>query len=86
MWGGGIDILKLDCEGAEWEIFKDKRAFESIQTIIMEYHLNDSHTVENLKTITAELGYRMTHHKPHRGFGIAWFEKIFTEKSTESDQ
>ncbi|MHB8789322.1 MAG: FkbM family methyltransferase [Desulfobulbaceae bacterium] len=73
--GGKIDLLKMDCEGAEWDIFEDKEAFEKIQTIRMEYHLDDTHSVESLRAVTDGLGYRMTHHAPNHGFGIAWFEK-----------
>ncbi len=73
--GEKIDLLKMDCERAEWDIFKDQNAFETIQTVRMEYHLDDLHSLESLKEITTGLGYRMTHHSPNRRFGIAWFEK-----------
>lgn len=73
--GGKIDLLKMDCEGAEWDIFEDKGAFEAIDAIRMEYHLDDQHSVETLESITEELGYRMTHHSPNRGFGISWLDK-----------
>ena len=73
--GGKIDLLKLDCEGAEWEIFKDTDAFQNIQSIRMEYHLNEPHSLESLKLLTERLGYRMIRLSPNQGFGIAWFEK-----------
>lgn len=73
--GGSIDLLKMDCEGFEWDIFSDSKAFEGIGEIRMEYHLGSSHTIESLKCITHDLGYRMTHCNPNQGFGIAWFEK-----------
>lgn len=73
--GGSIDILKMDCEGAEWDIFKDKHAFDSIKVIRMEYHLDEKHSMDDLLSITKDLGYTMTNHIPNSGFGIAWFEK-----------
>ena len=73
--GGRIDLLKLDCEGAEWEIFKDIDAFQNIESIRMEYHLNEAHSLESLKVVTKSLGYKMVRLSPNQGFGIAWFEK-----------
>lgn len=73
--GGSIDILKMDCEGAEWDIFHDKQAFASIKAIRMEYHLVDHHSLDELVSVTSDLGYTMVHHIPDQGFGIAWFEK-----------
>jgi FkbM family methyltransferase len=73
--GGKIDLLKMDCEGGEWDIFKDVEAFKGISNIRMEYHLNDFHSIDTLKEITAGLGYSMERLAPNRNFGIAWFKK-----------
>jgi FkbM family methyltransferase len=37
---GNFDILKMDCEGAEWEIIRhtDSRQFERFQTVMVEVH------------------------------------------------
>ncbi|MES2646951.1 MAG: FkbM family methyltransferase [Bacteroidota bacterium] len=40
---GKIDILKLDCEGAEWEILEDFESLQSVQAITLEYHMDDEH-------------------------------------------
>lgn len=37
--GGHIDLLKLDCEGAEWAIFDSSTDWGAIRWITMEYHL-----------------------------------------------
>lgn len=37
--GGKIDILKMDCEGAEWDLLEDITSFKYIRSISMEYHL-----------------------------------------------
>jgi len=46
------DLLKLDCEGAEYEIFEnlDSKYFKKIEKIVIEYHLADSQPqlLENL--------------------------------------
>lgn len=37
--GGQVDLVKLDCEGAEWDIFHDREAWQGVQHLVMEYHL-----------------------------------------------
>jgi FkbM family methyltransferase len=39
--GGQVDLIKLDCEGAEWALFRDVEAFRAVREIRMEYHLTD---------------------------------------------
>ena len=36
--GGHIDILKLDCEGSEWVILKDKESLKKVRFLTFEYH------------------------------------------------
>lgn len=36
--GGYVDILKLDCEGSEWVILKDKKALEKVNYLTLEFH------------------------------------------------
>ena len=37
--GGHIDIVKMDCEGAEWELFEDINSWKRVKSVTMEYHL-----------------------------------------------
>lgn len=37
--GGEVDLVKLNCEGAEWDIFHDREAWQGVQHLVMEYHL-----------------------------------------------
>ena len=49
------DFLKLDCEGAEYEILQNlpKEYFPKIKKMVIEYHMADSHPelLENLKKL-----------------------------------
>ncbi|GAH33711.1 unnamed protein product [marine sediment metagenome] len=36
---GVVDVLKLDCEGAEWDIFSDPVPWAKVRSLCMEYHL-----------------------------------------------
>lgn len=34
-----VDLLKLDCEGCEWEIFSRSEPWLNVREVVMEYHL-----------------------------------------------
>lgn len=70
--GGTVDLLKLDCEGAEWEIFQDPEPFQHINTIRMEYHLTGDRTLQDVQQIARELGFTIEHLSENSGFGIVW--------------
>ncbi|HLN03132.1 MAG TPA: FkbM family methyltransferase [Bryobacteraceae bacterium] len=48
-----VDFLKMDCEGAEWDILRDMRVFSRISHVEMEYH------VFNRSQIPSELADRL---------------------------
>jgi FkbM family methyltransferase len=73
--GREIDLLKLDCEGAGWDIFQEPRAFERIKNIRLEYHLIQGHSVGDLERITTDLGFRIDRWIPNQRFGIAWLSR-----------
>ena len=60
-----IDLLKLDCEGAEFEILKNSNALKYIRFLTMEYHLpsKGSETVLNdLFSRLHDLNFKVMHH------------------------
>lgn len=61
--GGPIDLLKLDCEGGEWEVFEHREIWKNINRLTMEYHLwaNPSMDVPGMVKIIRDLGFRITH-------------------------
>jgi FkbM family methyltransferase len=78
--GGSVDLLKLDCEGAEWELFNDRTIWQSIGRLTMEYHLWASPGLEvaGLMKILRGLGFRITHlnEDPQLEWGILHATRI----------
>ncbi len=79
--GKRIDLMKLDCEGAEYEILlnQDPKIFKKISRIIMEYHDIDrrcSHLV--LEKWFEELGYQVTLYKNrvHEHLGYLYADRV----------
>ena len=70
--GGMVDLLKLDCEGAEWEMFRARAPWRKIRSIRMEYHLVGGRTIEDVEQNLRDLGFEPTHWEPDAGFGIVW--------------
>jgi len=70
--GGHIDLLKVDCEGAEWDFMNRPDLFAHVDDIRMEYHLVDGRTLDDLTALAAGIRFRITHLRENQGFGIAW--------------
>ena len=63
--GGHVDLAKIDCEGAEWELFEASDVWHKIQNITMEYHLyKKNHTLEKLQQVITMLGFQIKHLQP----------------------
>jgi FkbM family methyltransferase len=73
--GGRIDLLKVDCEGAEWDFMRDRDLFAQVGRIRMEYHLVDGRTLADLDALAAGIGFRIDRRWVNQGFGIAWLER-----------
>ncbi len=73
--GGRIDLLKVDCEGAEWDFMRGADLFRGVGAIRMEYHLVDGRTLDDLDALAAGIGFRVDQLMPNQGFGIAWLER-----------
>lgn len=42
-----LDIVKMDCEGSEWEIFNHAEIWKKVKFLTMEYHLGESNFDHN---------------------------------------
>src|SRR5262249_44349858 len=74
--GGAVDLLKLDCEGAEWDILKDVEGFRRVGLVRMEYHLTDGRSLDDLTMQATRLGFCIERLEPNDGFGIAWLSRV----------
>lgn len=57
------DVLKLDCEGAEFEILYASQLLSRVDHIWMEYHERDDHTYETLLAYLVSQRFHQTHHQ-----------------------
>lgn len=60
---GEIDLIKMDCEGAEYEILSNAKKLKQVKSLILEYHrrddnFNDTYLVNLLASEGFTLGYR----------------------------
>lgn len=72
--GGWIDLAKIDCEGAEWEMFVDRGPWQRIGDVRMEYHLWGQRTFGEVRKSLRNLGFEIYHHKPDPSgqWGTVW--------------
>jgi FkbM family methyltransferase len=68
--GGKIDFAKVDCEGAEWRIWKDHDAWQKVKNLSCEYHIQDGHTHEEARSQVESLGFSITYQERADTFGV----------------
>jgi len=68
--GNSVDFVKMDCEGAEWQLFQDVESWDHVRHLSMEYHLRFGHTEKEALDKMRELGFRIVSHTPASGFGL----------------
>jgi FkbM family methyltransferase len=66
-----VDLVKLDCEGAEWEMFKDEETWRRIRNLTMEYHLWPNHHHEEIRRTVEALGFKVKNQqRTHQEYGL----------------
>jgi FkbM family methyltransferase len=73
--GGTVDLLKMDCEGAEWEMFRLEDCWTAIRHIRMEYHLVNGHDFKDVVDALSKLHFTVTRHRPDGKWGIIWADR-----------
>lgn len=70
--GGRVDLVKMDCEGAEWEMFTEPAPWQQIGEVRMEYHLSGGRTFADVRAALSGLGFEIHHHRPEDGMGTVF--------------
>lgn len=53
-----LDLLKLDCEGAEWEILADEATMSRVRWLTLEYHLVGEHGLNEMFNLLKQAGFK----------------------------
>lgn len=71
--GGKIDFLKLDAEGAEWDLLNIPGFWQCVRKLRMEYHEVHGNTLADLVSRLNLLGLRTIHTEPvMQTCGVLW--------------
>ena len=73
-----VSLLKLDCEGAEWEILEtvSPPVLGAVERICIEYHVRPGYSEAWLNDRLGEEGFRaISVHRRPNGTGIVWYTR-----------
>ena len=70
--GGFVDLAKIDCEGAEWDLFRASECWKKILHVRMEYHLWGKHSFSEVSDNLNRLGFEIVRHIPSSEWGLLW--------------
>lgn len=77
--GGPVDVVKIDTEGAEYDIVlrSDTSDWSDVQRLVLEYHRVDGHSWVELESFLADAGLEVVHHvwASDRRLGTAWLSR-----------
>jgi FkbM family methyltransferase len=74
--GGEVDLLKIDCEGGEWQILSREHFLEKIKRMRIEYHLWGGRSFDELAEVVARHKFRIVHHRFEGEVGVIWCDKL----------
>lgn len=70
--GGVVDLLKLDCEGAEWDILDHPGDWTGVRHVAMEYHVDGPRDGSVAVESVRRLGYTTEHVPLGHGVGLVF--------------
>jgi FkbM family methyltransferase len=68
--GGSADLVKMDCEGAEWEMFEDVAAWRNVRFLSLEYHLKSGDSHDRIPAALAKIGFEIERQAWATNFGL----------------
>lgn len=68
--GGAVDFAKVDCEGAEWSLWQDQAAWQSVKYLSTEYHIQAGHTHDEAHSVITGLGFNVLYQERADTFGL----------------
>lgn len=78
MAGGHVDLVKMDAEGAEFDVILNSTPadWSTVSSVVMEYHPLAGARWESIVTFLAGVGLEVTRDEPIApGLGTAWFRR-----------
>jgi FkbM family methyltransferase len=76
--GGKVDLIKIDCEGAEYDMIygSDQKNWSSVQRLVLEYHHVEGQSWDELRAWFAAVGLSVMKDEPvSPGLGTAWLSR-----------
>ncbi len=71
--GGTVDLVKMDCEGAEWAMLEDRASLARIGRLLLEYHPRPGRDAEALPGLLAAGGLEIEKRiATAGGCGVIW--------------
>lgn len=77
--GGPVQIVKIDVEGAEYDIIlkSDPASWADVRKVVMEYHPLPGHSLTELTDFFSAIGLEQVRHDPglRAGLGVMWLAR-----------
>lgn len=73
--GGHADLVKMDCEGAEWAILEDHESWRQVDFLTMEYHLAADQGHDAIVSALKRIGFAVRSQMPATNFGLLLAER-----------
>ena len=68
--GGVVDLVKMDCEGAEWEMLEDLGSWSGVRFVTMEYHLEPGRDHDSIGISLARCGFKLLEQRRIDTYGL----------------
>lgn len=76
--GGEVDVLKMDAEGAEYDVVlrASPDVWRHVRRVVMEYHALPGHDFDEIRDVFAVAGLELVRRDRYtEGLGLAWFSR-----------